>query len=62
MIHMWMEGEKNLQASGPSGGEGDIQRRLKLDTYKRRILALQEFINNKARARWVMPSLLTDML
>ena len=55
MIHTWMEGEKSLQASGTSGGEGDIQRRqqlrLKLDTYKQRVLALQEFINNKARAR-----------
>jgi len=55
MIHTWMEGEKSLQASGTSGGEGDIQRRqqlrLKLDAYKQRILALQEFINNKARAR-----------
>jgi hypothetical protein len=55
MIHTWMEGEKSFQASGTSG-QGDIQRRqqlrLKLDTdYKQRVLALQEFINNKARAR-----------
>ena len=55
MTHIWMDGEKTFQASGTSGGEGDIQRRqqlrLKLDTYKQRVLALQEFINNKARAR-----------
>jgi len=55
MIHTWMEGDKNLQVSNTSGGEGDLQRRqqlrLKLDTYKQRIDALQEFINNKARAR-----------
>jgi len=66
MVHTWMEGEKSLQAPSTSGGEGDIQRRqqlrLKLDAYKQRVLALQEFINNKARARWVMLSLLADML
>jgi hypothetical protein len=49
-----MEGEKGLQASSTSGGQGDIQRqqqlRLKLDTYKQRALALQELINMKARA------------
>lgn len=54
MIRTWMEGEKGLQASSTSGGQGDIQRqqqlRLKLDTYKQRALALQELINMKARA------------
>ena len=66
MIHTWMEGEKNLQAPNTSGGEGDLQRRqqlrLKLDTYKQRIHVLQEFINNKARARYVILSLLVDIL
>jgi hypothetical protein len=51
MLHTWVEGEKSLQASGTSGGDGDIQRRIKLDNYKQRVTALQEFINNKARAR-----------
>ena len=54
MIRTWMEGEKGIQASSTSGGQGDIQRqqqlRLKLDTYKQRALALQELINTKARA------------
>ena len=66
MIHMWTEGEKCLQASGTSGGEGDIQRRqqlrLKLDTYKQSMLALQEIIINKERTRWVTLSLLGNML
>jgi len=66
MIHTWMEGEKSLQASGTSGGEGEILRRqqlrLKFDTYKQRILALQEFINNKARTWWVKLSPLADMV
>ena len=65
MVHTWMEGEKNFQASNASGGEGDLQRRQqrhKLDAYKQRVQALQEFINNKARARWVVLSLLVDIL
>ena len=65
MVHTWMEGEKNFQASNASGGEGDLQRRQqrhKLDAYKQRVQALQEFINNKARARWVILSLLVDIL
>lgn len=50
-------GEKALQASGAStsGGEGDIQLRQqlrsKLDAHKQRSLALQEFIDAKARER-----------
>jgi len=66
MVHTWMEGEKNFQASNTSGGEGDLLRRqqlrVKLDTYKQRIQTLQEFINNKARARYVILSLLVDIL
>ena len=54
MVRTWMEGEKGLQASSTSDGEGDIQRqqqlRLKLDTYKHRVIAVQELINTKARA------------
>jgi len=54
MIRTWMEGEKGLQLSSTSGGEGDIQRQqqlcFKLVTYKHRVLALQELINTKARA------------
>ena len=65
MVHTWMEGEKNFQASNASGGEGELQRRQqrhKLDAYKQRVHALQECINNKARARWVILSLLVDIL
>jgi hypothetical protein len=60
-----MEGEKNFQTSNASGGEGDIQRRQqqrhKLDAYKQRVHTFQEFINNKARARWVTLFLLMDI-
>ena len=65
MVHTWMEGEKNFQTSNASGGEGDIQRRQqqrhKLDAYKQRVDALQEFIINKARARSVTLFLLVDI-
>jgi hypothetical protein len=52
LLRIVMEGEKNLQATSGSG-EGDIQRQLraKVENNKRYLLALQEVINAKMRAR-----------
>jgi len=51
LLRIVMEGEKNLQTGG--SGEGDIQRQLraKVENNKRYLLALQEVINAKTRAR-----------
>ena len=54
MMRFVIEGEKNLQASSATGGEGDIQRqqhRTKLEVYKQRLLVLQEIVSAKTRAR-----------
>jgi hypothetical protein len=54
MMRFVIEGEKNLQASSATGGEGDVQRqqlRAKLDLYKQRLIVLQEIVNAKTRAR-----------
>jgi len=54
MMRFVIEGEKNLQASSATGGEGDIQRqqlRAKLELYKQRLIVLQEIVNAKTRAR-----------
>jgi hypothetical protein len=53
LLHVVMEGEKNLQATG-SSGEGDIQRqqlRAKIDLNKQRLRALHDVINMKMRGR-----------
>jgi len=53
LLHVVMEGEKNLQATG-SSGDGDIQRqqlRAKIELNKQRLRALHEVINVKMRAR-----------
>jgi hypothetical protein len=52
MTHFVMEGEKNLQASGATGHEGDIQRqqlRAKIDFYQKRLSVLHEIIDAKTR-------------
>jgi hypothetical protein len=54
LLRIVMEGEKNLQtASGPGEGyiQGQGQLRAKVENHKRYLLALQEVINAKARAR-----------
>jgi hypothetical protein len=53
LLHVVMEGEKNLQATS-SSGEGDIQRqqlRSKVELNKQRLRALHEVINMKMRPR-----------
>ena len=52
MMRFVIEGEKNLQASSATGGEGDIQRqqlRAKVEVYKQRLIVLQDFVNAKTR-------------
>ena len=53
LLHVVIEGEKNLQATS-SSGEGDIQRqqlRAKIELNKQRLRVLHEVINVKMRAR-----------
>jgi hypothetical protein len=53
LLHVVMEGEKNLQAAS-SSGEGDIQRqqlRARIELNKQRLRALHEVISMKMRAR-----------
>jgi hypothetical protein len=53
LLHVVMEGEKNLQATS-SSGEGDIQRqqlRARIELNKQRLRALHEVISTKIRAR-----------
>jgi hypothetical protein len=52
LLRIVMEGEKNLQTASGSG-ESDTQRQLraKIDNNKRYLLALQEVITAKSRAR-----------
>jgi hypothetical protein len=52
MLHIVKEGEKNLQTAGGSG-ESDTQRQLraKIDNNKSHLVALQEVITAKTRAR-----------
>jgi hypothetical protein len=53
LVHVVMEGEKNLQATS-SSGEGDIQRqqlRAKIELTKQRLRSLHEVINMKMRPR-----------
>ena len=53
LLHVVMEGEKNLQATS-SSGEGDIQRqqvRARIEVNKQRLRALHEVISMKLRAR-----------
>jgi hypothetical protein len=53
LLHVVMEGEKNLQATS-SSGEGDIQRqqlRAKIELNKQRLRALHEVINMKMMPR-----------
>jgi len=52
MMRFVIEGEKNLQTSGATGGEGDIQRqqlRAKLDIYQKRLAVLHGIIDAKTR-------------
>jgi hypothetical protein len=54
LLHVVVEGEKSLQATSSSWGEGDIQRqqlRAKVELNKKRLRALHEVINMKMRPR-----------
>lgn len=53
LLHVVVEGEKNLQAIS-SSGEGEMQRqqlRGKIELYKQRLRSLREVINMKTRPR-----------